>query len=192
MFCPCPEAVTYSQRPGVSLALCCMLGQTLQRFCPCREAITHRQRPGVSLALYCMSGQTLHRFCPCPEAITHRQRPGVSLALCCMSGQTLQRFCPCPEAVTHRQWPDVSLALCPALRLPPWWRILLVLKIASGSVDGRSIVGITTAVPDAVHKTENVGLPGPHPFPERWTTWGRSRQDHPTSRGPIPFAARVV
>ena len=30
-FCPCPEAVTHSQRPGVSLALCCMLGQYLRK-----------------------------------------------------------------------------------------------------------------------------------------------------------------
>ena len=55
------------------------------------------------------------------------------------------------------------------------------------------IVGITTAVLALVaNKTGNIGLPGPHPFPERWTTWGRSRQDHPTSWGQIPFAARVV
>ena len=41
------------------------------------------------------------------------------------------------------------------------------------------------------HKTEILDCQAPHPFPERWTTWGRRRQDHPTSRGQIPFAPEL-
>ena len=82
----------------------------------------------------------------------------------------------------------------PALRLPPWWRILLVLKIASGFCRWPPIVGITTAVWHLLPTRQKIlDCQAPHPFPERWTmTWDRSRQDHPTSRGQIPFAARVV
>ena len=113
-FCPWPEAVAHSQRPGVSLAFCCMLGKYLSRFCPSPEALLHggavpykgsapalrllHTARGLALAWHSAAcwGSTLGRFCPCPEAVTHSQRPGASLALCCMLGQHLRKVLPLP------------------------------------------------------------------------------------------------
>ena len=41
-------------------------GSTLQRFCPCHEAATHSQRPGVSVALCWMLGKYLTKVLPVP------------------------------------------------------------------------------------------------------------------------------
>ena len=151
-----------------------MLGQTLQRFCPCREAVTHRQRPDVSLALCCMLGQYLTGSALALRLL-HTAR---GLALAWHSAEC---------------WGSTLEGFVPALRLPPWWRKLTCSEDGLWFLSMAEIVGITTAgLALVAYKTENIGLPDPHPFPGRWTTWGRSRQDHPTSRGPVPFAARVV
>ena len=135
-------AVVHNQRPGVSLAFCCLLGKYLSRFCPSPEAVTHRQ--GLALAWHpsvCWGSASLgsapalrlihtardlalawfsaawwgrpHNGSAPALRLLHTAR-GLALAWFSAAwwGSTLQRFCPCPEAVTHSQRPGASLALC--------------------------------------------------------------------------------